>query len=41
MNRIYRFHPGEYELGANEKFYGDMEARGWRSEERRVGKECL
>lgn len=30
MNRIYRFHPGEYELGANEKFYGDMEARGWR-----------
>lgn len=30
MNHIYRFHPGEYELGANEKFYSDMEARGWR-----------
>lgn len=30
MNRIYRFHPGEYELGENEKFYSDMEAKGWR-----------
>ena len=30
MNWTYRFHPGEYELGENEKFYGDMEARGWR-----------
>ena len=30
MNRIYRLHPGDYELGENEKFYSDMEARGWR-----------
>lgn len=30
MNRRYRFHPGLYELGENEKFYGGMEARGWR-----------
>ena len=31
MNRRrYRFHPGDYELGENEKFYGDMEAQGWR-----------
>lgn len=30
MNRKYRFHPGMYELGENEKFYSDMEARGWR-----------
>lgn len=30
MNRTYRFHPGEYELGENERFYSDMEARGWR-----------
>ena len=30
MNRTYRFHPGVYELGENEKFYSDMEARGWR-----------
>lgn len=30
MNRLYWFHPGEYELGENEKFYSDMEARGWR-----------
>lgn len=30
MNRKYKFHPGEYELGENEKFYSDMEARGWR-----------
>ena len=28
--RRYRFHPGDYELGENEKFYGDMEAQGWR-----------
>ena len=34
MNRTYRFHPGEYELGENEKFYSDMEARGWRLEKR-------
>ena len=25
-NVRYRFHPGEYELGENEKFYSDMEA---------------
>ena len=30
MKRLYRFHPGVYEIGENEKFYGDMEARGWR-----------
>lgn len=30
MNRTYRFHPGAYELGENEKFYSDMEAKGWR-----------
>lgn len=30
MNRLYWFHPGTYELGENEKFYSDMEARGWR-----------
>ena len=30
MNRKYKFHPGEYELGENEKFYSDMEARGHR-----------
>lgn len=31
MNRAkYKFHPSEYELGENEKFYGDMEAKGWR-----------
>lgn len=30
MNRKYKFHPGEYELGENEKFYSDMEASGWR-----------
>ena len=29
-NVRYRFHPGEYELGENEKFYSDMEAKGWR-----------
>ena len=27
-NVRYRFHPGEYELGENEKFYSDMEAKG-------------
>lgn len=30
MNRKYKFHPGGYELGENEKFYSDMEAGGWR-----------
>lgn len=31
MNRVkYKFHPSEYDLGENEKFYGDMEAKGWR-----------
>ncbi|MDE7262040.1 MAG: DUF2812 domain-containing protein [Oscillospiraceae bacterium] len=30
MKRIYRFHPGAYEIGENEKFYSDMEAKGWR-----------
>jgi len=26
----YRWHPDGYALGENEKFYGEMEARGWR-----------
>lgn len=30
MKYKYRLHPGDYELGENEKFYSDMEARGWR-----------
>ena len=30
MKYRYQFHPGDYELGENEKFYGDMEAKGWR-----------
>ena len=30
MKHKYRFHPSDYELGENEKFYSDMEARGWR-----------
>ena len=34
MNVAYRLHPSEYELGENEKFYGGMEAKGWRLERR-------
>ena len=34
MKVTYRFHPGEYELGENERFYSDMEARGWRLDKR-------
>lgn len=34
MKCRYRLHPGQYELGENEKFYGDMEARGWRLKKR-------
>ena len=34
MKRRYKLHPGQYELGENEKFYGDMEARGWRLKKR-------
>lgn len=30
MNVRYKFHPPVYAMGENEKFYGDMEARGWR-----------
>lgn len=31
MKRVqYRFHPSDYDLGASEQFYGDMEAKGWR-----------
>lgn len=26
----YKFHPNDYALGENEKFYSDMEAKGWR-----------
>ena len=34
MNRKYAVHPGAYELGENEKFYSDMEAKGWRLKKR-------
>ncbi len=30
MKYKYAFHPGDYALGEMEKFYSDMEARGWR-----------
>lgn len=30
MKYKYAFHPGDCALGEMEKFYGDMEARGWR-----------
>ena len=30
MKYRYRFHPNDYALGENEKFYSDMEAAGWR-----------
>lgn len=30
MKYKYKLHPGAYALGENEKFYGDMEAKGWR-----------
>ena len=30
MRIKYKLHPGDYALGENEKFYEDMEARGWR-----------
>ena len=30
MNPRYRFHPSGYALGESEKFYSDMEAKGWR-----------
>ena len=26
----YRFHPPEYAIGETEKFYSDMETKGWR-----------
>ena len=29
MERRYAFHPGDYAIGENEKFYSDMAARGW------------
>jgi len=29
MKYRYRFHPNDYALGENEKFYSDMEAAGW------------
>lgn len=34
MNRRYRLHPGDYAVGENEKWYGDMAARGWRLNKR-------
>lgn len=30
MRAKYRLHPDKYALGENEKFYSDMEAKGWR-----------
>ena len=30
MKYRWKLHPGDYALGENEKFYGDMEAKGWR-----------
>lgn len=30
MNRKYKFHPNQYELGENEQFYSKMEEKGWR-----------
>ena len=30
MKYRYRLHPIGYTLGENEKFYSDMEAKGWR-----------
>lgn len=32
----YKFHPNDYALGENEKFYSDMEAKGWRLVKRGV-----
>lgn len=34
MKYTYRFHPGEYALGETERFYSDMEAKGWRLKKR-------
>ncbi len=30
MKYTWRIHPSDYALGENEKFYSDMEAKGWR-----------
>lgn len=30
MKYKWKFHPSDYALGENEKFYGEMEERGWR-----------
>lgn len=30
MKRLYRRHPEDYAIGENEKWYGDMAAKGWR-----------
>lgn len=34
MKIQYRFHPNDYALGENEKFYSDMEKKGWKLEKR-------
>ena len=34
MKHIYRLHPSDCALGENEQFYSDMEAKGWRLEDR-------
>ena len=33
-NRRYAFHPEDFAIGENEKFYSDMAARGWRLKKR-------
>ena len=34
MKRKYTFHPEEYAVGENEKYYADMARRGWILEKR-------
>ncbi len=36
MRGTYRLHPDKYALGENEKFYSDMEAKGWRLDKRGI-----
>ena len=36
MKYKYKFHPSDYELGENEQFYSDMEAKGWKLVKRGV-----
>ncbi|MGM9522372.1 MAG: DUF2812 domain-containing protein, partial [Oscillospiraceae bacterium] len=34
MRRKYAFHPAEYVIGENEKFYSDMASKGWKLKKR-------